>query len=356
MKRCFLMLLFTVLLHLYYNASCQDIAFSQYYDQPLLRNPALAGVFTGDLRLVASYRNQWQSVTVPYRTFGVSAEAKFPVGFITDDYLTLGLQVIKDVAGTSEFSTTQILPAANYSFPLLAEQNSYLSLAFMGGMMQQRFDQTKLVLNDQFINNSNGSFTLLPASRQVFNKTDISYFDLSFGLSYNGSAGDDIDYFVGAGWFHVTKPKVAFFDGKEVAVNRKYTYNFGLSVPASEIDRVIFYADYFTQGKVNIFQGGIMVSHDIFVLEDLHKTITGGVLYRRQDAVIPVIQLELNKFTIGTSYDINVSKLSVASQYRGGFELTLSYKDWFNSRRANNREIKCPKFGGFQPGGNYIGY
>jgi hypothetical protein len=48
----------------------QDISFSQFYDQPLLRNPALAGIFTGDVRFTASYRNQWQSVTIPYRTFG----------------------------------------------------------------------------------------------------------------------------------------------------------------------------------------------------------------------------------------------------------------------------------------------
>src|SRR5688572_2978598 len=96
----------------------QDIGFSQFYDQPLLRNPALAGIFTGDVRLVASYRNQWQSVTVPYRTFGLSAEYKMPTHVVENDIFTLGLQLIKDVAGTSEFSTTQILPAVNYSFPL----------------------------------------------------------------------------------------------------------------------------------------------------------------------------------------------------------------------------------------------
>src|SRR3954447_8811898 len=83
----------------------QDVGFSQFYDQPLLRNPALAGIFTGDVRLVASYRNQWQSVTIPYRTFGLSAEVKLPAEFVADDNLTLGLQLVKDVAGTSNFST-----------------------------------------------------------------------------------------------------------------------------------------------------------------------------------------------------------------------------------------------------------
>src|SRR5664279_5216548 len=89
-----------------FNAYSQDIGFSQFYDQPLLRNPALAGIFTGDMRVTASYRNQWQSVTVPYRTFGLSSEIRFPLHIMKGANLTLGLQLLRDVAGTSEFSTT----------------------------------------------------------------------------------------------------------------------------------------------------------------------------------------------------------------------------------------------------------
>ena len=57
-------------------ASSQDINFSQFYDLPLLRNPSLAGLFQGDIRITSAYRNQWQSVTVPYRSFGFGAEIK----------------------------------------------------------------------------------------------------------------------------------------------------------------------------------------------------------------------------------------------------------------------------------------
>src|SRR5262245_27634885 len=109
----------------------QDVGYSQFYDQPLLRNPALAGVFTGDARFTASYRNQWESVTIPYRTFGFSAEFKVPLHLVENDNATFGLQLLRDVAGTSEFSTTQMLPAFNYSFPLNSEGDSYLSVAFM---------------------------------------------------------------------------------------------------------------------------------------------------------------------------------------------------------------------------------
>ncbi|HRF17259.1 MAG TPA: type IX secretion system membrane protein PorP/SprF, partial [Chitinophagaceae bacterium] len=45
------------------SASAQDIHFSQFFEAPLLRNPSLAGIFTGDIRVQAVYRDQWNSVT-----------------------------------------------------------------------------------------------------------------------------------------------------------------------------------------------------------------------------------------------------------------------------------------------------
>lgn len=336
---------------LVFTAFSQDVGFSQFYDQPLLRNPALAGIFTGDIRLTASYRNQWQSVTIPYRTFGLSSEVKLPANIAPDDNVTIGLQLIRDVAGTSEFSTLQILPAVNYSLPLSAESNSYLSIAFMGGLMQQRFDPTKLVLNDQFISASNGSFNIMPSSRQVFNNTNVNYFDLSAGLSYNGVIREDIDYFIGAGIFHLTKPKVGFYEGHTITLNKKLALNFGLAAPTSETDQFIFYADYFKQFKerftpvgISTLQTGFMFSHDLFVLGDVQQTITGGLLYRLNDAIIPVIQLQLSKLVIGASYDVNIDKLAAASRNRGGFELVISYRDFLNSSQKERRQVLCPKF------------
>lgn len=58
----------------------QDLHFSQFYEAPLLRNPALAGLYEGDVRVQGVYRNQWNSVAFPYQTGSINAEYKFPVG------------------------------------------------------------------------------------------------------------------------------------------------------------------------------------------------------------------------------------------------------------------------------------
>src|SRR5690606_39989194 len=85
----------------------QDIHFSQFFEAPLLRNPALAGIFTGDYRVQGVYRDQWNSVTDAYKTGSLNGEYKKPVGK-SDDYLTLGLQLFYDRAGTVGWTTTQV--------------------------------------------------------------------------------------------------------------------------------------------------------------------------------------------------------------------------------------------------------
>jgi len=75
----------------------QDLTFSQFYEKPLLRNPALAGVFDGDIRMIGIHRNQWGSITVPFQTSAASIEYKFHIGK-WDDWITAGLQMSQEAA------------------------------------------------------------------------------------------------------------------------------------------------------------------------------------------------------------------------------------------------------------------
>src|SRR5882757_7156717 len=105
----------------------QDIHFSQFFEAPLLRNPSLAGIFTGDIRVQGVYRDQWNSVTDAYRTGSLNAEIKMPVGN-TNDFITTGLQVLFDRAGTIGWTSTHVLPALNYHKSLSNDKSKYLSL------------------------------------------------------------------------------------------------------------------------------------------------------------------------------------------------------------------------------------
>ena len=75
----------------------------------------------------------------------------------------------------------------------------------------------------------------------------------------------------------------------------------------------------------------------------IHDCLCQAVLaYRWKDALIPVVKLKSDKLSIGLSYDVNISKLSTASAYRGGFELTLTYSDLWNAEKIEASKVKCP--------------
>src|SRR5437867_4653903 len=111
------------------NGFSQDIHFSQFYEAPLLRNPSLAGIFTGDIRAQLVYRDQWNSFTNAYRSGSVNAEYKMPVGN-GDDFVTAGIQLLFDRAGSVALTSTHLLPAINYHKSLSTERNMYLSVGF----------------------------------------------------------------------------------------------------------------------------------------------------------------------------------------------------------------------------------
>jgi len=50
-----------------------------------------------------------------------------------------------------------------------------------------------------------------------------------------------------------------------------------------------------------------------------------GGWYRFGDAAIANVRLDFKSFSVGVSYDFNLSNLKVASDGRGGVEFSLSY-------------------------------
>lgn len=322
-------------------SGAQDINFSQFYELPLLRNPALAGNFRGDIRAAGAFRTQWLSAAgVAYRTQALGVELRSGVSENNDDYKVIGLQATNDQAGDSKMGRTQILPSFTFQKSMSDQINSYLAVGAIGGVVQQRFDPTALKFADQFVN---GEYSSTNPTQQTFSRTNMTYWDYSMGLLYSGEFGREIKYYAGAACFHIFQPKVAFNKENDIRLNRKFIINAGLSAPTSPDDRFIVYADFFMQGGNRQAQGGFIYKHDMVEADnDETMSISAGAFLRWGDAIIPVVKLDIYKMAIGLTYDINISKLTAASKMRGGFEATVSYRDFLNIRNSSSQKMRCP--------------
>jgi type IX secretion system PorP/SprF family membrane protein len=339
MKRC--LLLATIICSLQLKA--QDIHFSQFFEAPLLRNPSLAGIFEGDIRVQGVYRDQWNSVTNAYRTGSFNAEYKMPIGR-GDDFFTTGLQVLYDKAGTVGLTTTHLLPAINYHKSLSGEKTMYLSMGFMGGIVQKRIDYSKITTDHQY---GGGGYDPTLPTGEYFPNANLNYFDGSFGMSFNTTFGKEQmnTLFFGAAYHHFNRPKNSFYRDSRIELNPKYVFSAGIRFHISEYDYFTLQADQSTQGPFNETIGGALYSFKLGPdPETPDYTLHAGAFLRWKDALIPVIKVDKKPVSIAISYDVNVSQLKTASQSRGGFELSVAYIGFLDRYNSTRDKVLCPKF------------
>ncbi|MEN9684985.1 MAG: hypothetical protein RLZZ28_771 [Bacteroidota bacterium] len=338
----YLHLFVAVLLLNSFVSKAQDYTFSQFYEQPLLRNPALAGLFNGDIRVSMAYRNQWGAITVPYRTSSLSVEHKIPVGK-HDDILTIGSQMSMDAAGDIQLKRTQFLPVLNFHKSLNADKDTYLSLAFMGGPVNSQFDASQLKMGDQFVN---GSFSASNGTAQPITNNSYSYWDLSTGLCFSSELENKTKFYIAAGLAHFTRPTIRSITTTEANfLSPKLSISIGSNAPIGQRGRLISFADYYTQTGNHQFLGGVLLGMDLTPIDaDEPASIYFGSFIRWNDAIIPVIKMDFNHLSIGVSYDVNISRLNVVSNWRGGLELTASYRGFLKTHNSTLDKVRCVRF------------
>ena len=325
---------YTLLLAL--STRAQDIHFSQFFQAPLLRNPSLAGIYTGDIRVQTVYRDQWNSVTNAYKTASLDGEYKMPVGK-SNDFVTVGMQLLYDKAGTIAWTSTYVYPAINYHKSLSAEKNRYLSVGFMGGVVQRRIDRSRVTTNSTYDNGSNGEY---------FNDASYLYADGSVGVSYNSNLNDNPNnnYFLGAAYHHFNRPNESFYRNANIELFPKWVFSGGIRFGVSDYAYVTLQADHSMQGKYKETVAGGMYGLKIGGDHDNPDyTIHAGTFLRWNDAIIPVLKLDYNPFSVSISYDVNISKLKPSSYGRGGYEISISYIG-FRENNSSLDVVRCPRF------------
>jgi type IX secretion system PorP/SprF family membrane protein len=323
-------------LHLVIQA--QDIHFSQFFEAPLLRNPSLAGIYTGDIRVQAVYRDQWTSVTNAYKTASLNAEYKMPVGKV-NDFVTLGMQMLYDRAGTIGWTSTHILPALNYHKSLSTDRNSYLSLGFMGGMVQRSFDRSKMTTNSQYDGTGDG---------ETFQTASYMHLDGSVGMSYNSNLGENAqdNYFLGVAYHHFNRPNNSFYRNPAIELHPKWVFSGGIKFGVSDVAYMTLQADHSQQGAYTETVAGGMYGIKLGADPDNPDyTVHAGAFLRWNDALMPVIKIDYSPFSVAISYDVNISKLKPSSYGRGGIELSVSYIGFIKRLdKSSLNSTLCPRF------------
>lgn len=351
MNKLFISSLLLLTIGQWQGARAQDIHFAHFYENAQLRNPGLTGIFTGDYKVVANYRTQWGNIAPAYQTMLASFENRTVVNPDNGDALSYGLTLTYDKAGSAGYSTMQVYPSINYNKSLQSNRSTFLSLGFGGGYIQRSVDPNAMTFDHQYTPGI-GYVPGSPNGEPGFSQS-INLWDLSAGMSLNSSAGRDnrIAYYLGLGAFHLNRPKISHgMNGNFVKLNMRWSGNLGLQWRMSPNFFTTVHANYTHQDPYEEIITGVMLGWRNFDINNMSSefALSVGAFYRFNDAVIPTLRLDYQRYSLLFSYEGNVSQLQSALNNNGaGYEITLMLRGR-NKKRPD--QMNCPSFDGMMPG------
>jgi len=311
--------------------NAQDLHFSQYYNNPLLLNPALTGTMEAAYRVSSNYKSQWQSFTNAFRTMSFSYDMKLHKKNTENKGLAIGLNFFKDKAGKTEMGINGFNLSLSSKLPLSNQQ--FLSFGLQGTYTQESISFNDLLWDENFDGFSIN--TGIPGEQ--LENLSFSYFDIAAGVFYKFQTNRNFSVNTGYTIRHLSQPDQSFFRRSNDKTYMRSTFHMSTFI-----------------GKKGAFNPKLLIQQQGSSFEYLfgmlyHKTIGqdsryttfqksskiyGGMLYRYNDAVIITVGFDYEsslKFEV--SYDTNISTLRKASKYRGGMEFSLIYKGLFEDAR-----------------------
>ena len=332
-------ILCTICLFAGFQAKSQDLHFSQFMNNPLLTNPANTGFNPDhDYRIGASYRSQWTSVPIPYKTISIWGDMQLVKNRFENGWLGAGGVLLRDVAGSGNLTSTKAYGSIAYHQEL--GYKSLLSLGFNVGYASKSVDFSKFNFENQW---TGKFFDAGYTSGESFAYSQIGYFDIQTGVNYAYFPSDNLYINGGVSVMHLNNPKESFFDAatNENKVPLRSTMFLNASIKLNDqwiINPNVYYSG---QAGTSEIVGGMMAQYNLS--GDGATQLIGGAYYRVGDAAVAMIGLEWNKVRVSFTYDATVSSLRNYNNGRGGAEFSImkfgSYNDF-----SETRQTRCPTF------------
>ncbi len=312
----------------------QDIHFAQFHNAPFYINPALTGIFKGDIRFSGNFKNQWRSVPVDYETYSLGVDTRFTHKQIKDGFFAGGIVIDYDRSGYSRLTLQNI--GLHFSYTQQLSRQVFLSAGMNAKVNQRSFDIGDLTFDSQY-NETMGAYDpvlspnedfLSANSRRIF-MSYASGLNFRYQRSSNQNLIDRLEHRTkidaGLGIFHLNKPDQSFVEGLSQVLNMRFVpYIFGTFKVADELDLVTNVAGFF-QGPyretIALVGGRLHLNRT----PGRQLAVQANLGFRFEDGFVPGFEFFYQGFRVGVNYDLNTSDFDVATDGRGGPEISVGY-------------------------------
>lgn len=322
---CFI-LIFSVIIGI--SGYSQDVHFSQFDAAPLYFNPAQAGLFDCDQRIIGNYKGQWST----YNSIMISYDQPIPKFSFAGGYFGAGALLIADYAGETSYGNTLLkLMPAYHSDVIPGTLKLSAGLDIMMNVMS--IDESKVLLPGGI-----DPITGAPSAGVDFDNPTRFYADLGLGLNGVYQLRPDLPINGGVTFFRLFGSGGGGIASDYVHPNyRRYSLNANSAIPVSQSIVLLPSAMYLRQKLNQQLNFGSFVQ---FMMQDktpLLDAIYLGVWHRYGDAVIvgfafdKPVSSTLN-MNLGISYDVTVSSFRASDKWQNtknvgtdSFEISIKF-------------------------------
>lgn len=294
----------------------QDIHFSHVNRQPLYQNPANTGLFNGDIRLTANYKDQWRQVSVPFTTIALAADTKWKT-----KGLNFGLLFFHDKVGDGAFQTIELTGSVAKLLQFDSDSVHTLSVGLQFGLNYRQLDLTKFYFDNQW----DGLFfnAALPTN-ETFTNDSKANFNTGTGAVYQWNKSRKEQLTIGISGHNLTRPNQGFY-GTVVQRDRRLSLFGNYSYKINSEWTALPGFSFNLQGKYRELLIGGQGRYTLIEKLGEYRAVDAGIWFRSRDAVIIRLGVAIQNWSVAISYDTNISKLIPASNARGGLELSAHY-------------------------------
>lgn len=325
------------------SAEAQDMHFAQFHNAPFYINPGLTGIFNGNVRFSGNFKNQWRSVPVDYETYSLGIDTRFTHRQIKDGFFSGGILLDYDRSGYSKLTLQNFGLHLAYAQQLGSQV--FLSLGASATVNQRSFDISGLTFDNQY-NEFTGAYdpVLNPDEALLTDNNRRMFMSYATGLNFRFQSSDNRDLIdrlekrtkidVGLGIFHLNSPNQSFIKGFDQSLSMRFVpYVLGTFKLGEEIDLIVNMAGFF-QGpyrETNTVLGGRL---HLNRTPGRQLSVQANFGLRFEDGLVPGIEFFYQGLRFGMNYDLNTSEFDVATEGRGGPEISVGYIFKFVPRLA----------------------
>jgi len=295
----------------------QDVHYSMFFNSPLNLNPGLTGIFNGEQRYHANYRQQWYQWPVGYQSFDLGGDMKIK-SEKNNNFIGVGALFNYDMAGDLNVRYNGVDLFGSYSIEV---GSGFLTPGIGLGIGFRNFDSSDAILGEFW----NGS-SLAPANANdpLFsdsNQGNVTFFDVNAGVNYRFQKSFRNHLDLGFSVNNILGPDQVFYSAANYNSNLFRKINlygmFNWKV-AKKID-FIANALYSAHGPYNEIVGN--VQGKIYLTNEYTTALYLGAGMRLDDSWYPMIALQYNKIYAAFSYDLDTKDI----QKGGGPEFAVRY-------------------------------